>query len=373
MPIRVLVVDDSAYNRQAIQRMLESHPEIRVVGTARDGEEAMAQTLRLRPDLITLDLEMPRMDGFTFLRWVMATRPMPVLVVSARSDDRSILRALELGAVDFVAKPTAGASARLLTIQEDLVEKISSVAGLEIRKLQASLRLSESAALHPPREVTEAGMHTSRTRMKHLAVVAIGASTGGPPAIQAILQHLPASYPSAVLVTQHMPSGFTRHFAERLNKGARVEVCEAAEGDLIQAGRVLITPGGFHLGLKRQGKEVRTTLIPREGRDRYVPSADVMLRSAATTYGSRTLGVLLTGMGNDGTEGLRAVKAAGGETWAESEESAVIFGMPAEAIRAGVVDRVLPLSKIVEEVAGWIPSTGRETPGKAHGGVGSRK
>ncbi len=344
--IRALVVDDSAYNRAAVSQMLASHPGIEVTGSAHDGVDAIAKTLRLAPDVITLDLEMPNMDGFTFLRWLMKERPTPVLVLSSRSDSRSVFRALELGAVDFLAKPEARISKSIESVRDELVAKVLAVLNLDIEKVKSAVGLlSVEKAPLPPRKEDDVPIEKSP-----IEVVAIASSTGGPPAIQAILTSLPADFGAGIVISQHMPAGFTRSFAERLNKLSPLVVSEAAAGDRVSPGSVLIAPGGHHLRVKRDGTGLFAELVPRGPLDTNVPSADLMMVSVAEACGAAALGVVLTGMGKDGVEGVIAIKKRNGQCLAESEESAVIFGMPQEAIRTGVVDRVLPLSKMADEI-----------------------
>jgi two-component system chemotaxis response regulator CheB len=344
--IKALVVDDSAYNRTVITRMLASDEGIEVVGSATDGVDAIAKTLRLQPDVITLDLEMPNMDGFTFLRWLIKERPTPVLVLSSRSDSRNVFRAMELGAVDFLAKPEARISKSIESIRDELVSKVHAVLNLEMGKVQSTIELISRERAAPPArkeddELVEKGP---------IEMVAIASSTGGPPAIQAILTALPPDFGAAIVISQHMPPGFTKSFAERLNKLTPLMVSEAAAGDRIGPGTVLIAPGGYHLIVKKDRTGLTTELITRSPGDKYVPSADRMMISVADACGPATLGVVLTGMGKDGVEGVAAIKRKKGQCLAESEESAVIFGMPQEAIRTGAVDKVLPLGKMAEEI-----------------------
>lgn len=337
---RVLVVDDSAFSRRALRRMIEKSPDLDVIGTAANGEEAMRIVLRDRPDVITLDIEMPVMDGFAFLRWLMATRPTPVIVVSARDDDPSILKAFDLGAVDFIGKPTARASEKIAAISDDLLEKIYAVAGLDAAKV--------SRRLEPGPPPSQASGAVSFPR--DLEVVALGASTGGPPAVQAIVTRLKPSFPAALIVAQHMPAGFTRQFADRLASLSRVSVREAVEGEEVHPRTVYVAPGGKHLGIERGRGGLRTRLT-EQGKDaHYVPSVDHLMKSVAETCGPRSAGVVLTGMGSDGAAGLSAIRAAGGVTIAESEATAVIYGMPREAARVGAAMHVLDLPEIVEQI-----------------------
>ncbi len=344
--IKALVVDDSAYNRMVISQMLADDAGIEVVASAHDGVDAIAKTLRLAPDVITLDLEMPNMDGFSFLRWLMKERPTPVLVLSSRSDSRSVFRALELGAVDFLAKPEARISKSIEGLRGELVAKVESIMHLEMSKVESAIALLDSEKPAPkPRKEDDA-----RIEKGPIEVVAVASSTGGPPAIQAILSNLSPDLGAAIVIAQHMPAGFTKSFAERLNKLSPLVVSEAAAGDRVRPGTVLIAPGGYHLTVKRDREGLVTELAPWSPMDKYVPSADRMMISVAEACGSATLGVVLTGMGKDGAEGVYAIKKQKGQCLAESEESSVIFGMPQEAIRTGAVDKVLPLDKMAEEI-----------------------
>lgn len=345
--IKALVVDDSAFNRVAISRMLESDPGIEVVGSAIDGVDAITKTVRLNPDVIVLDLEMPNMDGFTFLRWLMQERPLPVLVLSSQSDSRSVFRALELGAADFLAKPESRISRSIESVQADLVAKIHTIMQLKMDKVKDAIELLSRDQTPPAvRKEDEA-----RQERGPIEIVAIASSTGGPPALQAILTALPADLCAGIVIAQHMPPRFTRSFAERLNKLTSLVVSEAADGDRVAPGTALIAPGGHHLLVRKDAQGPVVELVPRKMSDQYVPSADRMMISVAEACGSAALGVVLTGMGRDGAEGALAIKNKHGKCLAESEESAVIFGMPQEAIRTGAVDKVLPLHKMAEEIA----------------------
>ncbi len=340
--IKVLVVDDSLQNRKALSGMLGESPGIEVVGAAADGEEAIEKVVRLKPDLITLDLEMPRMDGFTFLRWLMRVAPTPTLVISSRDDDRSVLTALEFGAIDFLPKPVSPEG--MEELGRDLIEKVKFFAGIEISKVSRSMDLLRRVG---PGGVPEERQTPAR---RHVDIVVIGASTGGPPAVQTILASLPREFPAAIAVSQHMPPIFTRFFAERLNKVCKVSVREAVDGEPLLPGAVLVTPGGHHMSFRRTDGGVAVSLNKAREEDRYIPSVDIMMRSAAQNYGRRTMGVILTGMGNDGREGMSLIKGLGGITIAESQETAVIYGMPKEAVEAGAVDISMPLDRIAAEI-----------------------
>ena len=337
-PLKALVVDDSAFSRQTIKNMLENCG-VEVLGIATNGIDAIAKTLRLKPDLITLDLEMPEMDGFSFLRWIMIQKPTPVIVVSAQSDSKTVFEALELGAADFIGKPSKKASEELKNIEKSLVEKVNAIRGLNMDVLSRNLRLLTPAP-EPVIEISQGPMD----------IAAIGSSTGGPAALQIILTKLPETFQAAIVVSQHMPKGFTGPLAERLDKLAMIGISEARDGDEIERGRAYICPGGCHMTLKKRGPSVRISLRQAPPEDRYVPSVDVMMKSVAEIYGERAMGVLLTGMGNDGKEGMLEIKSRGGYTIAESQETAVVFGMPREAIKAGAADKVLPLTEVGKEM-----------------------
>jgi two-component system chemotaxis response regulator CheB len=340
--IRVLVIDDSAFSRQAITRMLESSPLVEVVGTARDGEEALRKAFDLEPDVITLDLEMPRMDGFTFLRIVMARRPTPVIVISGRAGEGSVFKALELGAVDFIAKPTPHATPRLASIERELIRKVHAVRELRID------RVRERLAALPPALGADAALGAAP------GVVAIGASTGGPAALLQIFGAFQEPPRCAFLVAQHMPEGFTRGFAERLDRLTAFTACEAQGGEPLAPGAILVAPGGGHLEVEAAGGRVRAVVSAASPSDKYAPSVDRLFESAAKACAADLLAVVLTGMGDDGRLGALAVKAAGGRVLAESDETAVIHGMPQQAIRTGAVDAVLPLHEMASAIrGGW--------------------
>jgi two-component system chemotaxis response regulator CheB len=343
MSLKVLVVDDSAYHRRTLSRIIAAAPGFEVVGTAGDGEEAIKKVVTLQPDLLTLDLEMPRMDGYTFLRWLMRTLPRPTLVVSSRESNKSVFRALELGAADFVLKPVSHASERLGQIEGEVVAKLREIAAASGEKLAVRSRtLAEAAPAPPARKRPAVPVIPGRRRC-----VAIGASTGGPPALQQVLAALEPDFPAAVVIAQHMPEGFTRMFAERLDRMVPLRVKEADGDEELVPGLVLLAPGGRNLTVQRgmAGKVFARLEKPQPG-DRYVPSVDRLLVSAAEAWGKQLVAVVLTGMGDDGAEGVRAARAAGASTIAEAEETCVVFGMPREAIRTGAVQQVLALPKI---------------------------
>ncbi|RMG18456.1 MAG: chemotaxis response regulator protein-glutamate methylesterase [Deltaproteobacteria bacterium] len=345
--MNVLIIDDSAFNRRTLSEILRALPEVGEVATATDGEEGLRIALETKPDVITLDLEMPRMDGFTFLRLLMAKQPTPVIVVSSYARKANVFRALELGALDFIAKP-----ARLLgddreSIRKVLHEKIATVAALRPGRLSEPVppRTERLVALSPP---------ATEVRPGRLRVVAIGASTGGPPALQRIFESLPPDLPAAILVAQHMPARFTEAFAERLARTTGFPVREARDGDTLQAGVALLAPGGKQTEVVPAGSGLRLRVGDALESDPYVPSIDRLFESLAAAAGPRTLGVVLTGMGRDGRKGIEALKEAGGAAVVESEETSLIYGMPREALATGKVDLEAPLNRIPEIILRFV-------------------
>jgi len=335
--LRALVIDDSAYNRVTISRMLESSPLIKVVATAVNGEDGIKQVMKHRPDVITLDLEMPVMDGFAFLRWLMANLPTAVIAVSSRSSDRSVFKALDLGAIDFIGKPGGRVSPRLEEIERDLVAKVLQVADIRMENLRK--RLAEDQDIGPrepePPSECEGGIE----------LVAIGCSTGGPPALQHVFQNLPL-LPVPIVVAQHMPPAFTRLFAERVNKLTSFTVKEGDHGETLEGGTIYVAPGGMQMEVRRVGEGLQVRTFPASESDLYAPSVDRLLTTASDACGERLVAIIMTGMGDDGAEAIRRVRERGGRTIAESSQTAIIFGMPNEAIKTGCVDQVLPLGDI---------------------------
>ncbi len=338
-PIRVLVVDDSAYIRKVVRLMLERDPMITVVGTARDGEDALEQVERLNPDVVTLDLIMPGLDGVGFLRRQMARRRLPVVVVSIASETGEMaMAAVEAGAVDFVQKPTALANEEVYQIADDLVEKVKTAATI------APQRLPGLAAPPPP-------PLAPRPARGGVDMVVIGISTGGPQALRSMVPRLPGDFPVPIAAVLHMPVGYTGPFAAKLDTLSALEVREAAEGDQVQPGRFLLAPAGRHLTFRRQPNgRVVAHLDTRPADKLHRPSADVLFKSAAEVYGGRVLGVVMTGMGNDGTEGAAWIKARGGIIFAESEETCVVYGMPRSVVESGLADRIVTLDRMAEAI-----------------------
>jgi len=327
--ISVLVIDDSAHNRHTLTSLLESAADVRVLDRAADGEEGLKKVLELKPDVVTLDLEMPKLGGYTFLRLLMRTVPTPVIVISSYSHRSDVFKALELGAFDFIAKPPSTTREALDGLRKELLDKVRAA---------RHVRPGQRHAAPGARALAVAG--------ELPLVVAVGASTGGPPAVQRLLEGLAAEPTPCVLVCQHMPSLFTRAFAERLDRIGPFTVTEAYDGDVVQPGHMYIAPGGRHMVLAERGTKLELHTPPPTPLDKYAPSVDRLFTSVAQVLGSRALAVVLTGMGADGAEGAREVARAGGEVWAESEETAVVFGMPGEAIATGAVQRVLRLGEM---------------------------
>ncbi len=338
-PLRVLVVDDSPVNRHLITEALVGSGQIIVIGHASNGEQALRMVAELEPDAVTLDVEMPKMDGFTFLRILMATRPIPVVVLSGYAQSEIVFKALELGAVDFVAKPEDLFSATKSTWRRELVNKL-----LAIHRQEAQPRRFDSPPEPFPQE---------RKPLAQPArfVVAVASSTGGPSALLHVLSRLPATFPGAVVIAQHMAPSFTRTFAERLNRTTPLSVREAQDGDILFAGHAFVCPGGSCIVLKRDVGALRVGVVAPTEHDRYVPSGNRLFKSAAEVVGARTVALVLTGMADDGVAGARAVRAAGGTVIAESQETAVMYGMPGAVIAADLAQKVLPLHEIAEELA----------------------
>ncbi|HEX5433319.1 MAG TPA: chemotaxis response regulator protein-glutamate methylesterase [Candidatus Angelobacter sp.] len=333
--IRVLVVDDSALMRKLIPQILERDKTIEVVGTAMDGAFGLRKIEDLCPDVVTLDLEMPRMDGMETLRQVTKKYHVPVIVVSALSTEGAMatFKALALGALDFVAKPRDAASARMDDIAEDLIRKIKVASKTKSRNAASPVLLERPKPNKP----------AMRARKEPTKIVAIGVSTGGPNALQYLLSQLPGDFPGSIVIVQHMPEGFTEMFSRRLNECCAVDVKEAQSGDLLIAGRALICPGDRHIKLRRMPLASTVVLSDEERVNGHRPSVDVLFRSAANEFGPRALGLLMTGMGDDGAAGMGLIKDAGGMTIAQTEDSCVVFGMPKAAIERGFAQRVMPL------------------------------
>jgi two-component system chemotaxis response regulator CheB len=333
--IRVLVVDDSALMRKLIPAMLARDPSIEVVGTAMDGAFALKKIEELHPDVVTLDLEMPRMDGMETLRLIMRRTPLPVILFSTHSKEGAYatFKALALGAIDFVAKPKDAAAGRIDVIAEQLIEKI------KVAKRAGGAKLPPPVLVDsPPAQKKE-----SRATLPPNRIIAIGISTGGPNALQFLLSQIPGDFPASIVIVQHMPEGFTEMFARRLDECCVIGVQEARSGDLLVAGRALICPGNRHMMVRRMPRGDMAVLSDGPAVNGHRPSADVLFHSVAQEFGLTAVGLIMTGMGEDGAEGLGAIRAAGGLTLAQSEDTCVVGGMPHAAIQKGHVIKVVSL------------------------------
>lgn len=340
--IRVLIVDDSALMRQVLTEILSQDPEIEVVGAAADPYVAREKILRLKPDVLTLDVEMPRMDGLSFLEKLMRAHPMPVLMVSSltEKDCDTTVRALELGAIDYVTKPHLDVRSGTLEQADEIVSTVKIAARARVRRHTHPVPKPSADGTKPATEKPNSlGFRTTHK------IVAVGASTGGTEALVHLLTPLPADSPGIVIV-QHMPAGFTTSFAARLNSLCRVRVREAKRGDRVLAGHVLLAPGNFHLEVARSGVEISARVFQSDPVNRHRPSVDVLFHSCAEVLGPNAVGVILTGMGDDGARGLLEMREAGAHTIAQDEDSCVVFGMPREAIELGGAVAVATLDDI---------------------------
>lgn len=340
--IRVLVIDDSALMREVLTEILCQDPAIEVVGAASDPYIAREKIMRLAPDVLTLDVEMPRMDGLSFLEKLMRAHPMPVLMVSSLTEKNCdiTVRALELGAIDYVSKPHLNVRSGTLEQADEIITKV---------KIASQARVARRSSATRPANLPDAGRKAERITFRTTdRIVAIGASTGGTEALAQLLTQMPADSPGIVIV-QHMPAGFTHSFAQRLDSLCRVRVKEAEDRDRVLAGHVLVAPGNLHTEVARSGTEARVRVFTAEPVNRHRPSVDVLFQSCAQTLGSNAVGILLTGMGADGARGLLAMRQAGARTIAQDESTCVVFGMPREAIALGAAEKVLPLPSIPVE------------------------
>ncbi len=345
--IKVLIVDDSPFVLKALFRIFESEPSIEVVGIARCGKEAIEKVITLEPDVITLDIMMPEMDGIETLKTIMETRPTPVLMLShyTHKDAELTLNALDFGAMDFVDKSTAGLM-DFFGLAGEIISKVKTIAGRKPLKIAAQDNEDKPSVL----PLVKGGFKGRGV----IDIVAIGTSTGGPPALQMLLPRFPMDISFGVLIVQHMPYGFTGPLAKRLNTMCQIRVKEAGEGDRIEAGLALVAPSGIHMTVKKRDSkpgvqgEIKLDIEPLSAL--HKPSVDVLFQSVAESYGNRSIGVILTGMGSDGVKGLRLIKEQGGITFAQDEATSTIFGMPKVAIENGVVDKVVPITSMAEEI-----------------------
>lgn len=338
---RVLVIDDSAYVRKVVTQMLSRSPFLEVVGTARNGKDALEKVEQLNPDVITCDLIMPEMDGVEFVREQMKRRHLPIIIMSIASETAEMaLTALEVGAIDFVQKPTALATDKILDIADELISKVKAAADIPTSRLPAV------ELVKPPPPVQK-----MKPQKGAVDIVVIGISTGGPQALRYVIPQLPADLGAPMAIVMHMPVGYTEMYANKLNESAKLDFREASEGDEFVPGRALLAPAGRHLTFKRtdQGTVV-AHLDARPFETLHRPSVDVLFQSAAETYGSRVLGVVMTGMGSDGREGSSWIKARGGLIFTESEETCVVYGMPRAVIEAGLSDRSISLDQMAQAI-----------------------
>lgn len=361
--IKVLVVDDSAFMRKALSMMLESDPGIKVIGTARDGEEGVEKVRTLKPDLVTMDIEMPRMDGLAALREIMKTCPLPVMMISSLTTDgaSATLDALEMGAVDFIPKQLSFVSLDIVKIQDELLAKIKDIARRKNVLMACARRAnfarlsdtrSKPSSTRPSRRVVSPSQPIKPMRKRNhlVGLVAIGSSTGGPPALQNIIPRLPGNLPVGIVIAQHMPATFTTSLAERLDRLSQLSVKEAADGDKIEPGTVLLAPGGRQMTIKRSSRGASVVIGDEPASTLYKPCVDVLMNSVVDAYGGSTMGVILTGMGNNGVVGLGRVKAKNGIVIAQNEETCVVYGMPRAVIEAGVADHIVAIETVADEI-----------------------
>ena len=359
---RVVVVDDSALVRGLLSEIIDRQPDMCCVGAAADPLVAREMIRNLNPDVITLDIEMPRMDGLDFLQRLMRLRPMPVVMVSTLTERGAdvTLKALELGAVDFVSKPKIGVADGLRQLGADITEKIRTAAKARVHRLAAPAGAAPAtgggAAAAPGAHSAAPAKPSPMAALGRLStekIIFIGASTGGTEATREVLVNLPADSP-AVMITQHMPPGFTKSYAARLNGLCRIRVAEATDGERVLPGHAYIAPGGFHLSVERSGANYVARVLDGEPVNRHKPSVEVLFDSAARVVGRNALGVMLTGMGADGAKAMRTMRDAGSWNLCQDEASCVVFGMPREAIAHGAAHEVLPLAQIAPRLVEWL-------------------
>jgi len=354
--VRVLVVDDSALMRKKIKEMLDDSFGIEVVDTARNGEDGVAKAMALKPDVITLDVNMPVMDGLTALKIITDNNICPVIMLSSLTQEgaTTTFQALELGAFDFVAKPSGTVSRDIDMVKRELSSKVKAAAGLGLSKLTRKI----SVPRFEKHEAEEPAYPAERAAGGDFKAVCIGISTGGPKTIFDVLPHIPQNLNAAIFMVQHMPVGFTEAYARRLNDSCRVTVKEVTPGDIVTPGVCYVGKAGNHMTLYKKMNGEITIRLGKTPEHAFIPSVDIMMESVSGVFGDKTLGVLMTGMGNDGAASMCKIKQAGGYTIAESEETAVVYGMPKEAVLKGCTDIVLPSYKIAAEICrkvekGW--------------------
>ena len=355
--IRVLVVDDSAFMRKVLQGIIASDPQLEVCGEARDGRDAVTQTDVLKPDVISMDINMPHMDGLQATEVIMSSNPRPILIVSSESREGAevTLKALELGAIDFVPKPSGGIDLDMSSVKDELCRKLKMSAKVRVVRTATRSKLQHEIAASLPRvepaskngdsglQEVKAAVSAAAKAAGKFPIIVLASSTGGPATLMKFIPFFPKDFPGAVILVQHMPGNFTSQFSAQLAEASQIKVKEAEPGEIIVPGQLYVCPGSHHLRVSPTGR-ISLDDGPRIGG--YRPCADLALESAAEYAGPMTIGVILTGMGNDGSKGVQMVRAVGGHVIAQDETTAVIFGMPQEAIKTGVVDQVLPIDAI---------------------------
>lgn len=363
--IKVLVVDDSAFMRKIISNILAESPDIEVIGRAKNGQDAIEKVTRLKPDVVTMDLEMPVLDGLQALGYIMSECPTPIIIISGAESKQAdvTLTAFQYGAVDFILKPSGNISLDMMKIKEELIRKVKAASNVEVCKLgfieekkvaEKLRRKSIPIEINQISGINDSKERSGRKNILHKIIV-IGSSTGGPRALQQVIPFLPLNLNAPVLVVQHMPSGFTKSLAERLNSQSLIKVKEAEDGDIIEPGNVYIAPGDFHMTIKQQkinGEEKEVISLTKGEKVQGVrPSIDVLLNSVAPIFKQNSVGVILTGMGSDGSDGIKKLKKAGGRVIAEDESTCVVYGMPRSVIEQKLADYILPINKIAESIA----------------------
>lgn len=345
--IRITVVDDSAFMRRAITMMLEDEPDFEIVATASNGEDAIKSILELKPDIVTLDIEMPGISGLEVLERIMSEYPTPIIMISSLTTEgaKETIKALELGAVDFIPKSLSYVSLDIIKIKESLVEKIRSIASRK-KSILKNFSLQKKSL-----SVLKMG---SKSVGRKIRFVTIGISTGGPRTLQEVIPRLPKSFPRPVMIVQHMPPKFTKSLAERLDNMSEIKVKEAEHGEVIRPGCVYIAPGGLHMLLKKNHSNLHVLLTEKPLDTPHKPSVDVMLNSVVNIYGSQTLSVIMTGMGKDGLIGSKEVYRKNGKVLAENEDSCVVYGMPRAVVDAGITDRVIRADGIAEAIIDYV-------------------
>ena len=358
--IRVLIVDDSAFMRKLINDFLSEHPEIEVIGAARNGEDAIKKWRELRPDVITLDVEMPKLNGLDVLKLIMKEQPLPVVMLSSTTKEGAdtTMQAIQAGAVDFVAKPSGSISIDLHKIKTELIQKVLSASKANLTKFsfqEDSHFVGAKFESFTDAEIKPAGNATSRGFNRYKKIVCIGTSTGGPRALQQVITSLPKDLEAPVLIVQHMPPGFTKSLASRLDSLSQIRVKEAEDGELLQKGIAYIAPGGFHLMIKSIGTSLAISLSQSPPRNGHRPSVDVMFESISTIKNYSKIAVIMTGMGTDGSRGLVEMKKNGiVKAIAESQDTSIVFGMPKAAIATNMVDEVANVENIAQTIMNYI-------------------